>query len=764
MPEELSYSYEFVHNARWLWIWLIAVVLYARWLYRKESELTSRSMRALLVTLRVLAIMIPLVFLYEPQKTWEETTRDKSTLLVMLDRSMSMQVAGDEFTRPERRDRALQVYGESLNDLTRWDRQRALIESLQDKVGEGNKIRLSTYGAGLGEIDPSDAVSWDAPLERHTRLGLSLNHALGRMRGETLAGVVIFGDGNVSDADEAARVTGSLQERRKPVPVFTMGLGSPEVVPDIRVESFNVPEVVVKSDDKVTFKGYLSSRGLEVSSLVEVQLLRNGDPVESREIPISGQERDEVVFELVLDDAGEFDYTLEAATVDGEKVVANNSKTAKVVVKDEKLKVLYVDDQPRWDYHKISQFLERNPKIYESSMLLIKASPKYEQKGSKKIRSLPATFEGLWESVDVVILGDVGIKYFTGSTFLDDLERFVSKGGGLVFLAGALNNPASYSDSPLENLLPVVLAPDSMERLRGGGRKDPFSVEITDAGLGHPITRMGDSPELTAAYWRGIPPFLWTYVPNGVKPLTRTLLQHPELTCRLDGSPVPVVSVMNYGKGQVLWVGSDEIHRWSYLDDREYVVNRFLSQFINYMSTRKISGTTGRYLLEVGAEEVPLGDAVEISLQFDDPGAISETSLELKWSIDEGDVRTLRADRESSDSGLFRARWEPDRRGTATIWLDDAGQAKTIRVTDFSRELVDAELKPDVLARFSGAADYHEFDGLDALVDKVRSRQVVQTRLKTESLLSESWVWWILGLLMLTLGAEWWIRKRLHLL
>ena len=133
--------------------------------------------------------------------------------------------------------------------------------------------------------------------------------------------------------------------------------------------SFSIPDVVIKSKDTVTFRATFSARGLEPNKEIRFKLFQNNEELkdQAQGVPL---EKGEVEFEVVLDKAGKFTYRLEIETVKGETMVDNNARTAFVTVKDEKLKILYVEDFPRHDYRKITQFFERNDNLYESRNLV----------------------------------------------------------------------------------------------------------------------------------------------------------------------------------------------------------------------------------------------------------------------------------------------------------------------------------------------------------------------------------------------------------
>ena len=73
---------------------------------------------------------------------------------------------------------------------------------------------------------------------------------------------------------------------------------------------------------------------------------------------------------------------------------------------------------------------------------LNQAQQLYKQRGSEPLKQSPVItytdFDKLWKEVDVVLLGNIGYRAFRGSYFLEHLEKFVKKGGGLVVFGRSL--------------------------------------------------------------------------------------------------------------------------------------------------------------------------------------------------------------------------------------------------------------------------------------------------------------------------------------
>ena len=76
----------------------------------------------------------------------------------------------------------------------------------------------------------------------------------------------------------------------------------------------------------------------------------------------------------------------------------------------EKVRVLFVDGYPRWEYRFLKELLKRADENIQVQVVLLSASPDFRQestRGVEALREVPSDRKTLLESYDVVILGDV---------------------------------------------------------------------------------------------------------------------------------------------------------------------------------------------------------------------------------------------------------------------------------------------------------------------------------------------------------------------
>jgi hypothetical protein len=145
------------------------------------------------------------------------------------------------------------------------------------------------------------------------------------------------------------------------------------------------------------------------------------------------------------------------------------------VGKDEPLRVLLLENLPRYEYRALRRVLLADPKVTLRSFLA-SADPEWEQPASKGTAPLtrPSLLATLTDGpslgqVDVLIWGDLHLDHLTRDAgqqeeIAKSLRRFVRSGKGLLFIAGKGYAIAGNPGAPLSGLLPIELIPEAVPK------------------------------------------------------------------------------------------------------------------------------------------------------------------------------------------------------------------------------------------------------------------------------------------------------------
>ena len=150
----------------------------------------------------------------------------------------------------------------------------------------------------------------------------------------------------------------------------------------------------------------------------------------------------------------------------------NNSQSRLVEVQDRTAKVLYIEGEPRWEFKFIRRAMEQDRNLRLVSLLRTSQNKFYRQ-GIEEEEELVEGFPDREElfQYDGLVLGSIGVAFFSAEQ-QEDIYAFVSqRGGGLLFLGGryALGD-GGYQSSSLADLLPVRLDQPAGSRPSSGPR------------------------------------------------------------------------------------------------------------------------------------------------------------------------------------------------------------------------------------------------------------------------------------------------------
>ena len=467
-----------------------------------------------------------------------------------------------------------------------------------------------------------------------------------------------------------------------------------------------------------------------------------------------------------------------AATVLSQATRDNDAARIAIAVHEDPLRVLVVDNQPRWESRFIASLLERDRRVqvvrrYRSIRL---------PRGEAEL--LPDSQEGL-DRFDAVVLGDLRPDELQPGDAAR-LSSFVRRRGGfLVCLAGERAMPGMWLLSPLAEVLPVRSAPPAT----GSGRDAPETREspgktpaaangesrlrLTIAGESNPITAILDDRRLNQRLWPALPAMARIAREVNAKTAAEVLVETDER------QPVPVVAILRAGAGRVLWLGSDESFRWR---DRvgERVHQSFWLQATRWGLAARLRGSDERLQVALDRAVIDPGEAVELRARTVLPGGAAVTttpSVELVRLGDDGvpepatrRVMQLSALDDATGqwrqtlAGLPPGRWrvrvtceQQDLRGLV--------EERTLLVQDRpGRETVDLRCDLAQLSRIAeaGGGKAVEAADLDALADTIAKSLVPLERTHRRTI--SVWDgWWVIALISLLLGSEWLWRRRVGL-
>lgn len=617
----------------WALIGWLALAAILWWSHARLLPAVSRVKRTGLVALRLLFAAVLLFVAARPVLVTTIMEKVRQTLLVLVDDSASMDLA-DLRSSNEDRARALIAAGKLAPEAdisqpvpasatARPTRREVLREvaanpklDLWRRLDERAELTFVRFGgdaveatatAGDGAARAKDFFKALSATDQTTALGESLRQVLDRHRGEPLAGVLVMTDGannrGLAPAEAAAIA------RADGVPLFLYGVGVTEPR-DVKVISADAPRLAFLNE-RVNVRVVLSADGFGGQS-AQVVLRRAGEvrPLVDQAVMLPEHGTVEAVLSFSPDKVGELTLEAAALPLPGEAGVENNATTVRMRVVDNRVKVFMIEQEPRWDWRYLVDFIQDDRRLALKCVLL-DGDPSLQALPNTPF--LPALPEGRAElyGYDVILLGDVDPARL-GAARMQAIRDWVDQaGGGLVFLAGPNHNPFRYVGTPLEALLPVVPAVATPEVI-AARRAKPVKLALTAAGARSPLLRLAERDEDNAAIWRAFEGVRWTARVARARPGAEVLLVDPSSERPGQPGAMPVLARQRFGRGEVIYVGFNETYRWrSDIGGKHYA--KIWGQMFQALSLERLSGASKQVQLRVDRPEYQLGERVVIS-------------------------------------------------------------------------------------------------------------------------------------------------------
>ncbi len=753
-------------------VWLVVLLLIAlggaAWmLYRRESSL-SRGRRVTLGTLRVILIALVLLLLAHPVLRLELLGQVKRSLVVMIDRSASMGVA-DRREDVEDQQRVTLVSGAeapTTQPLSRLQVVQAALKQpkldLLGKLGATSELQVLTFDRTVTPVavTPPDPLTWVDSLKPgpgSTALGDALRQAVGETSGRPATGVVLITDG-ASNAGTVDAISAARQAARAGLPVFVWGVGTTKSF-DIAIESIEVPRLAFKDDELVVAVKLRSTGARGRSTKVAVTL--GGKEVASKNVTFDTDGSRTELLRFKPTEDGEKPLRVQVGPMQGETVEANNSREQPVTVSSRKLRVLLVDRQPRWDFKYLEAALLRDRRV-ELKLWLIEADPEMARaENSPFLPSFPAELKDL-ATYDLVILGDVGPEELKVEQ-QQMLHEFVSTfGGGLAVVAGKGRDLFEFDGTPLAKLLPIELSTGPGLAARGGDETG-FGIERTPAGVESGILDLQDDESDDTQTWLRLPELQWILPVDRAKPAAQVLAQTRLAPNGTSGQrPTPVIAIQQYGLGQTLYVGTDNLWRWRRnVGDKYYA--RLWGQFVQRLALAHLIGGGKRTQLSADRQLVEPGQSVVVTARLFDANLkpiVKPQGVRAVATGPDGKKQDVTLWPVPDQAGAYRGELLPSTAGRFTLSVVDSDEPGELAVDaiESTRELADVALNESLLkqiAEQTGGAYVRE-EGLARLPELIEAKRApiksnVELHLWSSPL--------VFVLLLLVAGTEWLLRR-----
>src|SRR5688572_12725794 len=454
--------------------------------------------------------------LIEPLWTGQRAKPGENFFVVLADNSQGMRIKDANATLP--RDQIMA--GLLQSEPGGW--QQALDEFFQ--------VRRYQFDARVQPTKDFAELHFDG---RSSNLRAALRTVADRFKGQPVAGVLLFTDGNATDVSGAVDATGLP-------PIFPVLIGGEGPAHDLAIGEVAVTQSAFE-DAPVTVQAEVASTGFDgelVAQLTEVQGGRATKPGEEK---LAGEQRQRIAanpkvtfrFQVRPERSGISFYRLRTfargaaddfvdAKGSQEATLANNTRMVAVDRSGGPYRILYVSGRPNWEYKFLRRAVEEDKELELVGLIRIaRREPKFDFRGRAGEASNPL-FRGFdkkneeTERYDqpvlvrlnardenelrggfpkvpeelfayhAVIIDDLEAQFFSADQ-LALLQRFVSeRGGGFLMLGGQETfQQGKYQRTPVGDMLPVYLDQTPEDKPTG-----PMRLSFTREGWLQPWARL----------------------------------------------------------------------------------------------------------------------------------------------------------------------------------------------------------------------------------------------------------------------------------
>ncbi|MEO0479263.1 MAG: VWA domain-containing protein [Planctomycetota bacterium] len=766
-------------------LWLIglvivpALILFVRWSYGGLSRL-DRGPRIALTTLRGLAIAFALFLMFQPAIERTRYTEVRSQIHVLVDDSASM-TRKDTYPEEASRLALTEASGRPIDGATRSELVQRVLEKpggLLEELAKDYDLRLYRFVRKPQPIQSLAELSSRGP---RSPIGDALDLHLATAGAANLGSVLLVSDGRNNDGLDPIEVAGKY--RLNDTAIYTIGVGDPNAPKNIRLIAPPGPREGLAGEE-LLFEVTLDAEGLEGRQVVvTLEIALEGRPYRPVDTQTATLAPDHVPAKVrlthVFDDPGDYKLKYRVDPLGEETSSDDNEAVRFLHIDDEKIRVLFIDGGPRWDYRYLHSTLERVDESIEYQAWLADASKSFPQEASDNLPSLtdiPRTREELFQ-YHVILLGDIPPEKIATTEegqqkWLELLVDFVEEGGGLGCLFGERAMPERYRNTPLVDLLPVLLESPATLRENPAPRNESFTFLMDNPATPHDVLRLLPDPENNRRLWEtGFDSIDLYYPVQNVKAGATPLLRHATRGNRYGRHVLAAAG--SFPRGRTFFLGIDEVWKLrNPYEDLHY--DRFWRNVVRHLAAGRLARRDDRIEIQLDRVSIEAGGQVEVTVIARDdelqPLLLDSFPVYLRRADGSPERRTLSP--LVTEPGTYRGRFRFEDPGSYSVIVfdDDNPTAEILGREDLlveipDRELTDSSQDQPTLERIAGSSEggrYVFLAAADELAEELGGRRAVAQNIdrQTRTIWDQGWALFVLlGLL----AIEWIFRKRVRL-
>ncbi|NOZ85964.1 MAG: hypothetical protein GXP49_06830 [Deltaproteobacteria bacterium] len=728
----------------WLALFLLASALIVSLWSGLRRPAASRNLPMLL--LRSVGLLILAIFVLQPAVRLQKVIRKRAHLVFLMDCSRSMSVKDDP------------------GGLTRAKKIGAFFKDNKDAMDKlASKFIMDFYCFG-GRVRPMSrtrAMKGPDPVEPKTDINGALTEILSAVPAGDLSGIILISDGR----DRSAKA-GPVD---MPVPVYAIAPAASGELADVAVSSVKADDFAfVRTPTKV--KTRISITGMDREE-IPVTLLKDGSPLVTRLARIGPDKTAVVELPFNPTRVGKAALAVTVPDFPEDTLKDNNRLEFSLEVLRDRIRVLHVAGRPSWDVRFLRELLKRDPSVDLISFFILR-TPGDLAVGTNDELSLirfpvQELFAGALDTFDLVIFQNFTYRGYQMRPYLKNIRNHVVQGGGAFVMIGGEQSFSSggYDGTYIEDILPVNLTGNY------GSDSAMFRPKLTRTGLYHPVSSFAATPAGNKALWSRLPKLPGCNLGLSAKPGAAVLAVHPFIKSP-DGSPLPLLSVTEAGKGRTMAIAWDGSWKWRFsgraTDASIRTYRRFFRGAMRWL-VRDPSVAPVRFIKGGGRQ--PAGKPLDLVLKVMRPDYEPASGARVNVRLENGNQngQVFQAQGTADHDGIVHIKMPAPAKGAYKLVAEafykgaSLGQVKDITVVGGADpELLDPRINREKLQDLAKASNgsFHvlPFDLSNLDIKDPKPLQVTGQR---DHQLWDKW--WLAGLGISFLCLEWFLRRRIGL-
>lgn len=636
-------------------------------------------------------------------------------------------------------------------------------------------------------------TDWTSELKlegTETALGSAIQFLVNKERGSSLAGVLVFSDGQSNRGISLAAA--SSNARNANIPIFSVGLGKRERPANVVLADVIAPPRVLPND-RFKLKAIVKSMGL-ANRNVGIQVISTDETgtderLETDDVLVLSEDSEPVTFETELEslEQGKRIYTVKVGVIEGELDDRDNNRSITIEAIQKKNQVLLMAGGPNREFRFLRNQLFRDDDV-TLHVLLQSAKNGADQESDKLLSEFPG-FEQEMFAYDCLIAFDPDWRRLSVNQ-AELLERWIAeKSGGMIVVAGPVNMPewtrrprGDEAIDPIRQLYPVSFFSQGTAQLKLGrfGGTQAFPLAFTREGRAARYLWLGDSSLDSIATWNQFEGVFGYYAVNEAKPGADVLAEFADPSTSIDQRLPIYLASQFYGSGRVFFQASSEMWRVRRIEV-DYFVD-YYNQLIRWVSQGRLLRDSNRGILLADRDRCWLGDQVSVRAILRDVNDEPLVAKSIPATVLRPDgsrkMLALQASGSQSRPGTFEALINTPVVGQYRVTVAIPGSPElevlstSIDASIPDLEIVNPERNDAGLAELAAKSQGHYYAGVASIPQEASNplslQNLVSPRDQTSRLtgtldrfFQTKVMAWLLVWIVASLSMEWTVR-RLH--